>query len=111
LPNLVGFYRTHTVHALQRSVTHGVALDSTSLDPAHYASLPLIYIVWHQVGNYIQLNAASKKIRTSKSFHQVGKHVKATFPSSEHKSKDNLDLVHSQVGGLMSMASILGRMY
>jgi hypothetical protein len=41
----------------------------------------------------------------------LGKHVKATFPSNEHRSKGILDLVHSNVCGPMSAASITGSMY
>jgi hypothetical protein len=41
----------------------------------------------------------------------LGKHVMATFPSSEHRSKKILDLVHSDVCESMSVASISGSMY
>jgi hypothetical protein len=41
----------------------------------------------------------------------LGKHAKAAFPSSEHRSKGILDLVHSDVCGPMSVASIIGSMY
>ena len=41
----------------------------------------------------------------------LGKNVKATFPSSETRSKDILDLIHSDVGGLMSIASMKGASY
>jgi hypothetical protein len=41
----------------------------------------------------------------------LGKHAKVTFPRSEHKSKGILDLVHSDVCGPMSVASITGSMY
>jgi hypothetical protein len=39
------------------------------------------------------------------------KHVKVTFPSSEERSKEILDLVHSDVCKLMTTASILGSIY
>jgi hypothetical protein len=41
----------------------------------------------------------------------LGKHVKASFPSNEHRSKGILDLVHSDVCGPMSIASITRSMY
>ena len=41
----------------------------------------------------------------------LGKHAKVSFPSNEHMSQWILDLVHSDVCGLMSVASILGSMY
>jgi transposase InsO family protein len=41
----------------------------------------------------------------------LGKNVKATFPSSETRSKGILDLIHSDVGGPMSVASVKGASY
>jgi hypothetical protein len=41
----------------------------------------------------------------------LGKHAKATFTRSEHRSKEILDLVHLDVCGSMSIPSILGSMY
>jgi hypothetical protein len=41
----------------------------------------------------------------------LGKHAKVAFPSSEHRSKEILDLVHSDVCGSMSVESILRSMY
>ena len=41
----------------------------------------------------------------------LGKHAKATFPSSKHISKWILDIVHSDVCGPMSLASITRTMY
>jgi hypothetical protein len=41
----------------------------------------------------------------------VCKHAKVVFPSSEHKSKEILDLVYLDVCGPMSVASITGSMY
>ena len=41
----------------------------------------------------------------------LGKHAKVVFPSNEHRSKEILDLVHSNVCGPMSIVSILGSMY
>jgi hypothetical protein len=41
----------------------------------------------------------------------LGKHAKVAFPSNEHRSKEILDLVHSDVCGPMSVASISGSMY
>jgi hypothetical protein len=41
----------------------------------------------------------------------LGKHAKVAFPSNEHRSKGILDLVHSDVCGPMSVASITGSMY
>jgi hypothetical protein len=41
----------------------------------------------------------------------LGKHAKATFPSNKHRSKEILDLVHLDVCGMMSVASISGSMY
>jgi hypothetical protein len=41
----------------------------------------------------------------------LSKHAKAAFPSSEHRSKEILDLVHSDVFRPMSIASIIGSMY
>jgi transposase InsO family protein len=41
----------------------------------------------------------------------LGKHAKVAFPSSEHGSKGILNLVHSDVCGPMSVASITGSMY
>jgi hypothetical protein len=41
----------------------------------------------------------------------LGKNVKVAFPSSESKSKGILDLVHSDVCGLMSVASVQGASY
>jgi hypothetical protein len=38
----------------------------------------------------------------------LGKHAKASFPRSGHGSKGILDLVHSDVCGHMSVASITG---
>jgi hypothetical protein len=41
----------------------------------------------------------------------LGKNVKASFPSSETRSKGILDLIHSDVGGPMSVASVKGTSY
>jgi hypothetical protein len=41
----------------------------------------------------------------------LGKHAKAAFPSSKHRSKEILDLVHSDVCGPMSVESITRSMY
>jgi transposase InsO family protein len=41
----------------------------------------------------------------------LGKHAKATYPSSKHSSKGILDLVHSNVCGPMSVASPKKSMY
>jgi hypothetical protein len=41
----------------------------------------------------------------------LGKDVKGAFPSNEHRSKGILGLVHSDVCGLMSVATITGSMY
>jgi transposase InsO family protein len=41
----------------------------------------------------------------------LGKHAKVSFPSNEHRSKVILDLVHSDVCGPMSVASITRSMY
>jgi hypothetical protein len=41
----------------------------------------------------------------------LGKHAKDTFLRNEHRSKDILDLVHSNVCGPMLVALILGSMY
>jgi hypothetical protein len=41
----------------------------------------------------------------------LGKHAKVVFPSSRHRSKEILDLVHSNVCGPMLVASISGSMY
>jgi hypothetical protein len=40
-----------------------------------------------------------------------GKHAKATFPSSEHRSRGILDIVHLDVCGPMSIASITESVY
>jgi hypothetical protein len=41
----------------------------------------------------------------------LGKHAKPAFPSSEHRYKGILDLIHPNVCGWMSIASITGSMY
>jgi transposase InsO family protein len=41
----------------------------------------------------------------------LGKHVKAAFPSNEHRSKGILDLVYLDVCGPMSIVLIKGSMY
>jgi transposase InsO family protein len=41
----------------------------------------------------------------------LGKNVKATFPSNETRSKGILDLIHSDVGGSMSVTSMKGASY
>ena len=41
----------------------------------------------------------------------LGKHAKDSIPSSEHKSKEILDLINLGVCGPMLVASILGSMY
>jgi hypothetical protein len=41
----------------------------------------------------------------------LGKHAKVVLPSSEHRSKRILDLLHSIVCGTISLASITGSMY
>ena len=41
----------------------------------------------------------------------LSKYVKVAFPSSEHRSKEFLDLVHLNVCGSMSATSIFGSMY
>jgi hypothetical protein len=41
----------------------------------------------------------------------LGKHAKVAFPSNKHRSKEILELVHSDVCGLMLVAPILGSMY
>ena len=41
----------------------------------------------------------------------MGKNIKNPFPQSEHKSKELLDLVHSDVCGPMSVHSFSGYSY
>jgi hypothetical protein len=41
----------------------------------------------------------------------LGKYAKKTFPSSDSRSKGILDLVHFDVCGLMSVASLSGYNY
>jgi hypothetical protein len=41
----------------------------------------------------------------------LGKNIKKSFPSSENRSKDILDLIHSDVCGLMPMNSLGGSLY
>jgi hypothetical protein len=41
----------------------------------------------------------------------LGKNAKATFPSNKSKSKGILDLIHSDVCGSMSVASVQGSSY
>ena len=41
----------------------------------------------------------------------MGKNIKKPFPQNEHKSKDPLDLVHSDVCGPMSVQSFRGYSY
>jgi hypothetical protein len=41
----------------------------------------------------------------------LDKHVKATFPSNEHRLREILDLIHLDVCGPMSLASLLGGIY
>ena len=41
----------------------------------------------------------------------LGKNIRKPFPQSEHKSKDPLDLVHSDVCGPMSVHSFSGYSY
>jgi hypothetical protein len=41
----------------------------------------------------------------------LGKNVKATFPSNESRSKGILDLIHSDVSGSISVASVQGASY
>jgi hypothetical protein len=41
----------------------------------------------------------------------LGKNAKAAFPSSESRSKGILDLIHSDVCGPMSVASVQGSSY
>jgi hypothetical protein len=41
----------------------------------------------------------------------LGKNVKAAFPSNEIRSKGILDLIHSDLGGPMSVASVKGASY
>jgi hypothetical protein len=41
----------------------------------------------------------------------LGKNAKDSFPSSESRSKGILDLIHSDVSGSMSVASLQGSSY
>jgi hypothetical protein len=41
----------------------------------------------------------------------LGKNVKGSFPSSNNKSKEILDLIHSDVCGSMTVASLNGYLY
>jgi hypothetical protein len=41
----------------------------------------------------------------------LGKHIKATFPSSKHRSRESLDSIHLDVCGPMPLASLLGNSY
>ena len=41
----------------------------------------------------------------------MGKNIRKPFPQSEHKSKEPLDLVHSDVCGPMSVHSFSGYSY
>jgi hypothetical protein len=41
----------------------------------------------------------------------LGKNAKVAFPSNESRSKGILDLIHSYVSGLMSVASVQGALY
>jgi hypothetical protein len=41
----------------------------------------------------------------------LDKHAKVAFPSSEHRSRRILDLIHSDVCGPMSLTSLIGNLY
>jgi hypothetical protein len=41
----------------------------------------------------------------------LNKHVKVAFPSNEHRSREILDLIHSDVCGPMSSTSLSGNIY
>jgi hypothetical protein len=43
--------------------------------------------------------------------HKHGKHGKFAFPSSEHRSRDILDLIHSEICGPMISTSLSGNIY
>jgi hypothetical protein len=66
----------------------------------HHRSLPILRKVVTGLPEFsIEQHGVSKGCT-------VGKHAKATFPSSNHRSKEILDLVHLDVCGPMSVASI-----
>jgi hypothetical protein len=41
----------------------------------------------------------------------LNKHAKTAFPSSEHRSRGILDLIHVEVCGLMTLASLTSNIY
>lgn len=83
-----------------------------------------LYELWHKRMGHLHYNAfpSLRKIVTGFPKFSIekqgvcggctlGKYANASFPSSEHRSKEILDLIHSNVCGPMSVASILGGMY
>jgi hypothetical protein len=71
----------------------------------HYGALPLLKDMVQGLPDFkIEKTGVCKGCA-------LDKHAKIAFPSSEHRSREILDLIHSDVCGPMSSTSLIGNLY
>jgi hypothetical protein len=71
----------------------------------HYGALPILK---NMVQGLLDFKVEKKGVCKG---YTPRKHVKVAFPSSKHRSREILDLIHLDVCGPMSSASLLGNIY
>jgi hypothetical protein len=71
----------------------------------HYETLPILK---NMVQGFPNFKVEKKGVCKG---YALGKHVKVVFPSSEHSSRETLDLIHSNVCQPISLASLPGNIY
>jgi hypothetical protein len=101
------------LYRLQDPVKHGALMhDNTKLcelwhirGHLHYGALPILKKLVQGLPYFkIEKEGVCKGCA-------LGKHVKTAFPSSEHRSRGSLDLIHFDVCGPMSSASLTSSCY
>jgi hypothetical protein len=101
------FYRLqiHPVQALIHTSESLCELWHRRMGHLHHKSLPLLRLMVTGLPDFILDHQGVCRGC------DIGKNVKAPFPSSETRSKGILDLIHSDVGGPMSVDSMKGASY
>jgi hypothetical protein len=102
-----GLYRllVDLVRALVHDSDNLCKLWHKRLGHLHYKALPILKDMVQGL-----LDFKIKKIEVCKGC-ALGKHAKTAFPSSEHRSREILDLIHSDVCGPMTSTSLSGNIY
>jgi len=96
------FYRLHDNHVqdLVHNIENLCDLWYRRLGHLHYMEFPILREIVTSIPYFsIEQQGVCKGCA-------LGKNVKATFPSSKIRSRGILNLIHSHVGGLMSVTSL-----